>query len=68
MPPAACIADAAVITARMISIALIGGSPGCSCRTKAKKTTPARTPQSQPDAAHPHAEEDEYKDGHQLED
>ena len=46
VPPAACIAAAAEITAMMISMALIGGSPGGSLRTKAKNSTP--TPPQRP--------------------
>src|SRR4051794_39167258 len=40
MPPAACIMEAAVTTARMIAIAAAGGSPGTSPKTKTSTNVP----------------------------
>jgi hypothetical protein len=41
MPPAACMAADAVITAMMMKNALIGGSPGVSLNAKIKIAVPA---------------------------
>ena len=57
MPPAACIAAAAAITATMISIALIGGSPGSSPKTKTRMSvpTPPQSPSPMPPERTPSA-------------
>ena len=57
MPPAACIAAAAEITATMISIALIGGSPGSSPKRKTRTSvpTPPQSPSPMPPERTPRA-------------
>src|SRR5881392_3030036 len=57
MPPAACIAAAAEITATMISIASNGGSPGSSpkAKTRISVPTPPQRPRPIPPARTPSA-------------
>ena len=42
MPPTACIVDAAVITARMMNIDVVGGSPGGRPKPKTRTARPTR--------------------------
>ena len=57
MPPAASIAAAAAMTAMMISIALTGGSPGSSPKTKTRMSvpTPPQRPSPMPPVRTPRA-------------
>src|SRR6476646_3177245 len=68
MPPAASITDAAMITARMISITSIGGDVGSTSKTtistSSQTQTNARVARSQPDRREHDDELQDDRNGH----
>ena len=67
IPPAACISEAAVTTARMIATAAAGGAPGASRKTKTRIADTDAAPQADADAADAGAHDDAPEDDGELE-
>ncbi len=65
IPPAACIAAAAVITARMISI-VDGWRPGRQFEHEHQNANACHAPKAQPEATHPNAQDDGARDNQDL--
>ena len=66
MPPAASITEAAMMTARMISITSIGGEVGVTPNADHQDQQADRTPQAEADAAEARAHPDRGQHDHEL--